>query len=221
MILDIQDYIKSFSIIIIIDGDGIVKEWFLKTNTNYIYSRTNYSEKKKKIIKYGMECIYTIITKTFVVLVISALVGTIEETCLLLIFYALVRMFGFGIHATKNLYCWIISLFTYIVLPLILKYIEFNQMVIIMAEFISLIGLILWAPADTKKRPLIHENQRKKDKIILLIIVGIYIIYSELFNNIYSHCMMMSMILEFICTCPLTYFIFKQPFNNYKYFKMV
>lgn len=199
----------------------MVKDWFLKTNCNYIFSKTNYDEKKKKIIKYGLECMYTVITKTLVVLIISFLLGTIKETVWLLIFYAFLRMFGFGIHATKNIYCWIISLITYIILPLIIKYMIFDFRYVIALDIGALIGLALWAPADTKKRPLINKNKRIIDKLILILIVLIYIIYSIYFHNIISKVMFISIMLEFICTCPLTYIIFKQPFNNYKYIKMV
>lgn len=199
----------------------MVKEWFLKVNTNYIFSRTNYSIRKQKIIKYGLECIYTVITKTTVVMLLSTIFGTLKETILLLIFYTFMRMFGFGIHATKNIYCWIISLITYIVLPLFIKAILIRHVMVVGVELVSIIGLAIWAPADTIKRPLINKKKRLIDKGLLLFIASIYIIYSIFFSDVISRCMMISMGLEFICTCPLTYIIFKMTYNNYKNFRVV
>jgi accessory gene regulator B len=197
-------------------GDGIMREHFLNANLNYINSKLTFDERKQKIIRYGLECIYTMITKSTVVILLSILLGTFNETLLLIIFYTFVRMFGFGIHATSNIRCWIVSLSSYSILPLIIKYADINQIVVISCELIAFVCLLLWAPADTKKRPLIHKDKRIKDKVIVLSISFVYIIYSISFINIISKTMMFGLVIEAVCTCPLTYIIFKQPFNNYK-----
>ena len=196
-----------------------MREHFINVNLNYINSKLTFDDRKQKIIRYGLECLFTMITKSTAVIILSILINTFYETLLLIIFYTFIRMFGFGIHATSNIKCWFVSLSSYSILPLIIKYADINQIVVISCELIAFIGLLLWAPADTKKRPLIHKDKRKKDKILVLSIAFIYIIYS-LFNlNIISKAMMFGLLIEFICTCPLTYIVFRQPYNNYK--KMV
>ena len=196
-----------------------MREHFLNVNLNYINSKLTFDDRKKKMIKYGLECIYTMITKSTAIIILSIIINTFYETLFLIIFYTFIRMFGFGIHATSNIKCWIVSVSTYSILPLIIRYVGINQIVVISCEMIAFLGLLLWAPADTKKRPLIHKDKRLKDKIIVLSIAFIYIIYSLFYLNIFSKAMMFGMLIELVCTCPLTYIIFKQSYNNYK--KMV
>ena len=196
-----------------------MREHFLNVNLNYINSKLTFDDRKKKMIKYGLECIYTMITKSTAIIILSIIINTFYETLFLIIFYTFIRMFGFGIHATSNIKCWIVSVSTYSILPLIIRYVGINQIVVISCEMIAFLGLLLWAPADTKKRPLIHKDKRLKDKIIVLSIAFIYIIYSLFYLNIFSKAMMFGMLIELVCTCPLTYIIFNQPYNNYK--KMV
>ncbi len=196
-----------------------MREHFLNVNLNYINSKLTFDDRKKKMIKYGLECIYTMITKSTAIIILSIIINTFYETLFLIIFYTFIRMFGFGIHATSNIKCWIVSVSTYSILPLIIRYVGINQIVVISCEMIAFLGLLLWTPADTKKRPLIHKDKRLKDKILVLSIAFIYIIYSLFYLNIFSKAMMFGMLIELVCTCPLTYIIFNQPYNNYK--KMV
>lgn len=200
-------------------GDDVMREHFLNVNLNYINSKLTFDDRKKKMIKYGLECIYTMITKSTAIIILSIIINTFYETLFLIIFYTFIRMFGFGIHATSNIKCWIVSVSTYSILPLIIRYVGINQIVVISCEMIAFLGLLLWTPADTKKRPLIHKDKRLKDKILVLSIAFIYIIYSLFYLNIFSKAMMFGMLIELVCTCPLTYIIFNQPYNNYK--KMV
>ena len=193
-----------------------MREHFLNVNLNYINSKLTFDDRKKKMIKYGLECIYTMITKSTAIIILSIIINTFYETLFLIIFYTFIRMFGFGIHATSNIKCWIVSVSTYSILPLIIRYVGINQIVVISCEMIAFLGLLLWTPADTKKRPLIHKDKRLKDKILVLSIAFIYIIYSLFYLNIFSKAMMFGMLIELVCTCPLTYIIFKQPYNNYK-----
>ena len=196
-----------------------MREHFLNVSLNYINSKLTFDDRKQKMIKYGLECIYTMITKSTAIIILSIIINTFYETLFLIIFYTFIRMFGFGIHATSNIKCWVVSISTYSILPLIIRYVGINQIVVISCEMIAFLGLLLWAPADTKKRPLIHKDKRLKDKILVLSIAFIYIIYSLFYLNIFSKAMMFGMLIELVCTCPLTYIIFNQPYNNYK--KMV
>ena len=74
----------------------------------------------------------------------------------------------------------------------------------------------MWAPADTKKRPLIREKRRRILKTESIIICLIYLLLIIFINSrLIINAIFFSMILEGICICPLTYKITKNPFNNY------
>jgi accessory gene regulator B len=192
-----------------------MREWFVNTNINYITAKNNYDERRIKIIKYGLECIYTTITKSSVIILLSIILNIFYETLLLIIFYTLLRIFGFGIHATSNLKCWIASTLSYTIIPLIIKMYEIIWPLNIILEIIFILGFIKWAPADTKKRPLIHQEKRTTDKIIVVTTALVYLTYSIFYTNIFSECIFYGMLIEFICINPLTYKIFKQPYKNY------
>ena len=65
-------------------------------NNNY-----NFNEVKTAEIKYGIESFYLFITKTIVILSLAFVLGIIKEILMLLFFYNLLRMSGFGVHAMK------------------------------------------------------------------------------------------------------------------------
>lgn len=71
------------------------------------------------------------------------------------------------------------------------------------------------SPADTEKRPIVNPKRRKKFKIISVIIATSYVIISFFVNNFISNSLLFSLLVEVIFISPLTYKIFKLPYNNY------
>ena len=75
------------------------------------------------------------------------------------------------------------------------------------------------SPADTKKRPIVNHKRRLIYKIISTILAIIFVTLSILIKNNYiSNCLIFGLVLQNILISPLTYKIFKQPYNNYKEF---
>ena len=72
---------------------------------------------KLEEIKYGLTSIYTIITKTTVILCLSLLLNIFYEFITFLIFYIILRSVGYGTHAKSNLACWFISTLLLLGLP--------------------------------------------------------------------------------------------------------
>lgn len=197
-----------------------MKEVFVTHSINYLKRNNACSEKQEKIFKYTLESLYSFLTKTFVILCLSVFLHTFKVTLLTLILYSLLRGFTFGIHATKNIYCWIISLSVYILFPLIITYLDFPLVFMYISYVLGLIAILLWAPADTKARPLINAQKRKVNKLISMIIATIYIIFA-LFTNYYNfkEIITVTLLLNLICMCPITYYIFKLPYRNYRFYK--
>lgn len=197
-----------------------MKELFINKSMSLISKYKNSSEKELKIYKYGLDGIYNLITKTLVVLIITLLIKTAKEFGLLLIFYALLRTFAFGIHANSSLKCWISTLTIYILGSILIKEIIITKTIAIIIWSIAFISFILWAPADTPKRPLIRKEQRKKLKLKVCIISITYLLLILLINSkLMINAISLSLIIEMICVNPITYKITKTQFNNYKYYK--
>ncbi len=198
----------------------MLKEVFVNNSLSYLKNNNVCNSNQEKIFKYTLESLYSFFTKSFVILLLALILKTFRFTCCTLLLYSILRGFTFGIHATKNIYCWIISLTVYIVCPFIIKYYQFPSLFIYATFIIGVLFLLLWAPADTKSRPLISKKKRIINKFISLTLITILIFLSFLLNNQnLKEIISIILILNSICICPITYFIFKQPYRNYRFYK--
>jgi len=181
----------------------------------YIKSKKKLSKNEEDIIIYGLESLYILITKLFIISLVAYLLGIFIEYLIFLLLFNIIRIFAYGIHATKSYICLIISLVTFILLP----YICTKMVIPFVYKLIIGIPLILLiyknSPADTYKRPIINKKRRYRLKITSTIISIIYIIVSLYVPSFYSNALIFSLILENIFISPTTYKIFKLPYNNY------
>ena len=197
-----------------------MKEKFVNSSINFISKYQECDDLKMKKLKYGLEGIYSLIVKTFVVIIRSIFTHTIKETLLLILFYAGIRTFSYGMHAKSNLACWITTLIIYNVLPLLIKNINIPNYISYLILGLALIAMVLWAPADTPKKPLIRKEQRLKCKILSIIVVLIYTLIC-LFSNdeLINQIIIVALTLQILLINPISYKITKTRFNNYKYYK--
>ena len=80
-----------------------------------------------------------------------------------------------------------------------------------------LINIILYAPADTVKRPLINSKKRKKYKITSIIFTLIYFVLAIITkDNLVVNSLTFGLLIECILISPFTYKTFKMPYKNYK-----
>lgn len=183
---------------------------------NYISKNTKYNKTKLAEIKYGIEGIYLTITKLIIVLVISILLGIFKEVLIFILFYNFIRMPSFGLHATKSWICLLSSIIVFIGIPYLCTILNINIILKIIICAFCILLMYKNSPADTKKRPIINKNRRKKYKIISTLIAIFYSILCLYINNEFiSNCVLFSMITQNIMISPMTYKIFKLPYNNY------
>lgn len=180
----------------------------------------DYDNEQLEKIQYGLEAIYLSITKVIAIIFLSIVLKIFKETIIILLLFNALRMTAFGIHANKSWVCWITSIPTFIGIPLICKYFTFPLYVLILLSSVSLINFILFAPADTVKRPLIRKKKRITYKILTIIIGVIYFLLVIFVKDSFlQNALTFSMLIQTILICPLTYKIFNMPYNNYKNYK--
>ncbi len=197
-----------------------MKEIIINKAMNHIKKKGNYSEEKLAEIKYGLSTLYINITKTIVIFTLDYFLGIIKELLLILLFYGLLRLTGFGLHAKKSWQCWIGSLFTFLLLPFLVKALTINIYIRIIISILSIIFIAIYAPADTEKRPLIRKNRRILYKLICTVTAIILTIYSFHTEDILiQNSILFSLMLECIMISPLSYKIFKLKYANYKNYK--
>lgn len=184
--------------------------------------KPNLTDEDLEIIEYGLEGTYLTITKLIIILVLSIILHIFKEVLLTILFYNIIRFSAFGIHASKSSYCLISSLILFIIGPILTIYLHINLILKIVLSIICIICIILYAPADTVKRPLINKKKRTRFKIISiissLILTSLIIIFNKL---VISNIILLGLIEATILILPVTYNLFGLPYNNYKQYSNI
>lgn len=176
-----------------------------------------YDEDKLDEIRYGLEAIYLSITKVVVIFFLAYLLGILKETICLCLAFNVLRLSGFGLHATKSWMCWVSSTIIFLVIPYLCTIIKIPSTTMMILSLVLEANLLLFAPADTKKRPLIHKRKRVRWKMMTGI-TGCVFLYFVLNteNTLVQNILLSAMLIEGALINPFVYKIFKLPYNNYK-----
>ena len=176
-----------------------------------------YSNDKLDEIMYGIEGIYLTITKTIIIFSLAFILGIAKELLFLLITFNIIRLFAFGIHAGSSTTCLIFSSILFLGSAFLCKHLVIDKNIILITYFIIFILICLFSPADTVKRPLIKKKKRIRWKILSIFTVLIYFSITLLINNnLMINSLLFGLLIECILINPITYMLFKLPYNNYK-----
>lgn len=189
----------------------------MKNLMDIVKRNGQYDEVKLEEIQYGLESIYILITKLFVIILLAILLGIWKQVLLFLLIYNIIRTTSFGLHATKSWICLVSSSIIFIGVPLLCEYIIFPIWLKVIAGIILLFLFYKNAPADTYKRPIVSPKRRMVYKYISVIICIIFIFASILIQDHFlANCFLMALIVQSCMISPLVYRIFHLPYNNYK-----
>ena len=193
-----------------------MKQKFLSFSLNLIKQNKDVDDIKLDEIRYGLEGLYLLITKTIIIFSISIILNIFYEMLLLLLFFNILRITGYGLHASKSWICLLSSTSMFIILPFVSKVIIIPIYLKILLGIIFIILIYKNTPADTKKRPLINKEKRLKDNFITTINCIIMVYFSVFTNNqMISNLLIFGIMIEVILTSPLTYKLFNLSYNNY------
>lgn len=194
-----------------------MKKKFLNSAMGLISKNKQYTKEEIEIMEYGLETIYLTVTKSVVIFALAYLLDVFVEMFLLLISYNIIRSQAFGLHASKSIYCLISSIIFLVLGAFICKHIVMPWELMVVIALVCDVCLLLYAPADTHKRPLINAKRRKKWKLFSFLLGIIYTILIIVFRD-YSiiNYLLFGMIEAVLMILPLTYKIFRLPYNNYK-----
>lgn len=179
-------------------------------------NRTDIDEIKLDEIRYGLEAIYMMITKTIVIFTLAFILNIFKEMFLLLLFFNILRTTGFGLHASKSWICLLSSGLTFIFLPFISKLISFPILIKSILGIVAIILVFIYAPADTTKKPIINKNRRLIYKSLTTISCIILTLLSIIIkDNTISNLIIFGVYTEVVLILPVTYKIFGLSYNNY------
>ena len=197
-----------------------MKQLFLNSSMNLICKYQSFSNYDQRKLRYGLEGLYLTFSKMVILLILAIMLGILKEFIFVIILFNIIRYTGFGFHADKSYQCLIFSTFNFIAIPYLLLHMQLSHYVIYGICAFCIFNYLLFAPADTKKRPLSNKRKRAFRKVITVMIGFVYTFLIIYFNNDYCTAIFLSpMIAQAIIINPLTYMIFKQPYNNYKKIK--
>ena len=187
---------------------------------NQIKIYNNFDDIKLQEIKYGLETVYLTIIKTIVFILLAILLKTIKGLLLFMLFYGIIRLTGFGVHAKKSIHCWISSILIFLIIPILIKYITIHNYILYIISLISITILAIYAPADTPKRPLINKKKRIIYKVLtILISIGYLITITIIKDKLIINSLFYSLLLECFLVTPLIYKLFGVSYKNYKNYK--
>ena len=194
-----------------------MKDLIIGKQLNVIKKYNDFDDDKLAVIKYGLESIYILITKTIIILLVSYLLGLLKQTVIFLVCYNFIRIPSFGLHATKSWICLVSSLLIFIILPFICTVITIPMYLKIIIGSIGLAFIIKNAPAETYKRPIISKKRRMFFKICSSIVTITMISFSLFIEDQFlANSLLFSIILQCFMISPTVYKFFKLPYNNYK-----
>lgn len=198
-----------------------MKKNFLNYAIASIRKNGDYTKEKLEEIAYGLEAIYLTVTKMIILFGMAAILNVVKEFVLLLIFYNIIRVNAFGLHASKSIYCLISSTLLFIGGTYLCKNIKIPFKIMFIVAIICVMCLFKYAPADTEKRPIINIKKRKRFRLLSTLSGIIYVILIILFRN-YSivNYLWLGLVEAVIMILPVTYKIFNLPYDNYKRYKV-
>ena len=196
-----------------------MKKKFIEKSFNLIKQNKSVNELEEKKLRYGLEGFYNVAVKTIVMFILAVILDIVPEYILLILVYSSLRLYGFGIHMKTSTQCWFTTVPIYIGGCFLMKYVTFSSSIALIVWLFGFLSFLLFAPADTPARPLIHPEKRKRAKILSLLILSSYFIFfyciqSALVKNIILY----GVIMESISINAIVYKLFHTPFNNYKSF---
>ena len=176
-----------------------------------------YNKKNSIHIRYGLEGLYLFITKTFIILTIAFYFNILKELLVLLFFYNLIRLFSFGLHATKSWICLYASIILFLTLAYLINIISINYIVKTIINIICVLIIWKYSPADTIKKPIINPNRRLFYNWASTIIV-IFLTFLTIFakNSLIVNSITFAILIQSFLILPVTYKLFNLPYNNYK-----
>jgi len=195
---------------------SFLRDIIINKSIKVIKKNTDYDDIKIAEIKYGLESIYLLISKSIVLIAIALCLKIFKEFIIFTLLYNFIRMPSFGLHATKSWICLLSSTIIFIATPYIAMTIKLNYYLISILGIILILLFYKNAPADTQKRPIVNSKRRMVYKFITVCISIIYVFLAIFIKNtVLSNLLILSLIVQNLMISPFVYRLFHLPYNNY------
>ena len=195
-----------------------MKKKFLRMALNIIKKdNPSISDIELDEYRYGLEGIYLTLQKTIIIFPIALFLGIFKNLVIILIAFNLIRKYACGMHASNSLSCLVASSFLFLCAAYIGEVIEIPILLKFFLICICLVCIFIYAPADTKKAPIIKLEKRlvkKRKAFVSTLLLSILVLFID--SNFYSNLILFGIMIEVVLILPITYHMFNHSYNNYK-----
>lgn len=168
---------------------------------------------KIETIRYGIKVFLINAYKVPIIFIIAYMLGIFKYTIISYACFSALRTFAGGIHAERWITC-IVSSMVVIYSPVYLS-IYLNKSHNIILFTITLIIIALYAPMDTKKKPIQSYKLKSDLKSDSLLVVMTIFVASIFLPESISSIMVISIFIESLLVLPITYKIFRKECSSY------
>lgn len=147
-----------------------MKEIFISKSYNLINSYYPNNEIK---IKFGLESLYVILSKTIIIFLISYLLGILNKTLICLLLFNIIRPFSFGRHFNSKT-CLISSIIVFVIIPKFLVFITISNFYKILISILCILLIGIYSPKESRKRRYFKNKFKLK---LLSLIAALMLFY--------------------------------------------
>lgn len=176
-------------------------------------SMKDVDEEKAEVINYGLNILIYQVLLTGIIFVLALITGIFKYVLISVVVYASIRIFAGGAHARTRIQCSISSIFTFMLIPVVSMYLQFDSLIPAVVIFaINLVAVYIYAPADTLERPIISKQIRTRQKVKSIVLVTAIFIVSLVVRHfdilMYNIVVITSLFPSFMLT-PMAYKLYK------------
>jgi len=203
----------------------MVYEKTIRFLTGYIANELNLSKPKKDRVRYGLEVLISVLISLVITLTIAYFLGILYSAFFILIAAAILKTFSGGTHLKTVFEC---TFFTALIINclafinLSLSEIIFNiwPYYLICTTFFILLSLVLYCPADVPEKPIRDPLQKRRLRLISILITMVLIISVTLlflFHRqkylILNTSIITGLLFQSLIITPLAYRLIKSYYN--------
>lgn len=165
--------------------------------------KNNIKGEEYEVMRYGLAVIYINLSKTVILAMCALLLGIFKETVVLFCSFAAIRSVGFGFHSDNSIKCTIIGITEFIGAVLIATSLSPFKIPLCTSIFLlCTIIFLLYAPAETEKRPISNRYKRIFKTAAITITVIMFGISLIIGGNIYRNLITLGVFLEAVNILP-------------------
>lgn len=171
-------------------------------------------------MKYGLEVLIINLLKTLFILMMAGTLGILKATLIIMLSFAFIRHYAFGVHAKSSMGCTIITSLFFFIGGYMPSFVNTTNYKVLIIFSVTMFSLYLYAPADTESRPLVGKNLRRKLKRKALISGSILMILALYISDpALKFFISYGALCESLTITPIVYKLFNRRYKNYEHYK--